>query len=265
MLTRADDFGASPGTNEAILGAARAGFVKNVGIMAPAPWVEKNLTDLRDLGGMVCLGLHATLNSEWSDLRWGPVAEAASVPGLVRPDGTFHANTDRTHLHGDTEEGVREIRAQLEKLRALGLDVRYLDCHMCFNWHPDWDRAMGELATEEGLVYEAHGMLPALPLAMEKSAFPTPSKVLQYMETERINTALWVFHPAIRDAVSEQFFKDPEDPGTTVAQARHKEYRFLTDPGSIQPFLSSRELLLIRYDELEEQPDPEVSFFLEAK
>lgn len=265
LLTRADDFGASPGTNEAILGAIQGGLVRNVGIMAPAPWLESRLEHLRELGETVCLGLHATLTSEWAGMRWGPVAEAASVPGLVRPDGTFHENPDRMHCHGNPEEGVMEIRAQLQKLRSLGLEIRYLDCHMCYNWHPDWDRAMGNLAGENGLVYHAHGMLPTLRFPEGNPTRPDTGKVLRCMEADGVSTALWVFHPARRDPQSEKFYKDFAKPGTRVAESRHREYRFLTDCESVEPFLHSRELQLIRYDELDDQPDLKVACCLESK
>ncbi|MGC9450220.1 MAG: carbohydrate deacetylase [Oceanipulchritudo sp.] len=254
LLTRADDFGASPGTNTAILEAARAGLVRNVGVMAPGPWLEHHLENLLAMRELICVGLHATLNSEWAGLRWGPMAGAASVPGLVRADGTFHEKVEHTHRFADPEEGVGEIRAQLEHLRSLGLEPEYLDCHMVFNWHPDWDRALGELAIAEGLVYHAHGMLPALHLRISKAFRPGPEDVLQFMKRENVDRAAWVFHPARRDAVSDQFRTDPDMPATRVAETRHLEYRFLTDSRSVQSFLDCREIELIRYDQLSNMP-----------
>ena len=254
LLVRADDFGASPGTNRAIVEAVKSGFVRNVGVMAPVRWLEHCLHELLELREEVCLGLHATLNSEWAELRWGPVSEMTSAPGLVRPDGTFHESVEKTHRFSDPQEGVREIRAQLEKLRGVGLAPQYLDCHMGFNWHPDWDRAIGEFAIEEGLVYHASGMLPGVGLNIFKPPYPGPKDVIHLMESDGIDTVVWVFHPACRDEVSDQFYHDAAKPSHQIAVARDQEYRFLTDSGSAQAFHECKDVQLIRYIDLQDQP-----------
>jgi chitin disaccharide deacetylase len=260
LLTRADDFGASLGTNDAIVEAARAGLVRNVGVMAPGPCPGHRLGELLALRGRICIGLHATLNSEWAGPRWGPLAGIGLTPGLARGDGTFHADVEQTHRFAEPEEGVREVRAQLDHLRSRGLDPEYVDCHMAFNWHPDWDRALGEFAAQEGLRYHAHGMLPAVRLEIRGPGDPGPADLRRFMDDEHLERALWVFHPARRDSASERFFKDPQNPSTHVAEIRDREYRFLADERSVSAFLSCDGIRLIRYDELLDRKGARMAF-----
>jgi hypothetical protein len=125
---------------------------------------------------------------------------------------------------------------------------------MNFNWQPDWDRAVAQFANEEGLLYHANGMIPSVRPGISAPPHPTPVDVTRLMDEEELTAAAWVFHPARRDKYSDQFHADPDRPSNRVAKARDKEYRFLSSPQSIEPFLCSRELELLRYDQLMKKP-----------
>ncbi|MBD2867190.1 ChbG/HpnK family deacetylase [Paenibacillus arenilitoris] len=72
LVTRGDDLGSSRSANAGILEACRSGLLKNVSVMACAPYAEEAAELLRDAPG-VCFGIHATFNAEWDFVRWGPV------------------------------------------------------------------------------------------------------------------------------------------------------------------------------------------------
>lgn len=252
VLIRADDFGASPGSNEAILAGVRSGLVRNVGIMAPGPWMEHRLGELEALRGSICLGLHAVLTSEWATYRWGPVRGAELVPSLCLSDGTFPAKVDDLHRSALPEEAFLEVEAQLEKLRGLGVDPDYMDCHMCFNWHPDWDQRMRTLAEREGLVYHHHKRLPSVDVGVNGAEAWDPERLLERIRGSPGERPIWVFHPASRDATSERFYADPDHPSTAVAEQRDREYRFLTDPQVAAALLSAPDIEWIGYNRLRE-------------
>jgi predicted glycoside hydrolase/deacetylase ChbG (UPF0249 family) len=76
------------------------------------------------------LGLHLTLTAEWQTFRWGPVTPRNLVPSLVGPDGNFYATTEEFARHAQVNEVETEIRAQIERAKAMGLDPTHLDAHM---------------------------------------------------------------------------------------------------------------------------------------
>ena len=173
LLLRCDDAGAGEGANHAIARAAAAcaagGVALNVSVMAVGSAVEGAARRLRDArsagGGRVCLGLHVTLNAEWPDPhpRWRPVRPAARVASLVAADGTFHPTPDRARQAGglDLDQVSDEAAAQLARLRALGLEVDYLDEHMGVGWLPGVRDRLSRLAEREGLVEaERFALLP---------------------------------------------------------------------------------------------------------
>ena len=233
IITRADDFGVSPGTNDAILECLDAGFIRNVGVMAPAPFLSHRWEELLERQDSFCPGLHATLNSEWAALRWGPVLPAAQVTSLVEADGTFHRKTHILNERGKLREMMAEIRAQLGLLRKLGLRPRYLDCHMMFIWIDGVADALTELCLAEGLLFANGPGFASISLPLKAEAPLTAREIAGAVDNlARENTEtlpFWLFHPARRDSVSEKFYPDPAQPSTAVASARHYEYATLTD------------------------------------
>jgi hypothetical protein len=166
LITRGDDFGIFAESDEAIVDSFRNGVLRNASIMAPAPRFEQAARLARENPGL-CVGLHLTLSSEWEEVRFGPVLGAKAAPSLVEADGTFLPSPMRHHRRGVViAEMMRELKAQLAKARAAGVDIRYLDEHMGCAWvHPmpvgsrrlvdhlrEWARA-------EGLIYstDIHG------------------------------------------------------------------------------------------------------------
>lgn len=217
-ITRADDFGASPGTNDAILACLDAGFIRNAGVMVPAPHLSHRLGELVARQDEFCLGLHATLNSEWAHHRWGPCSPVDKVPSLVRPDGTLHESTSTLNESGNLDEMRSEILAQLSLARGLGLSPRYLDTHMNFAWIPAVADMLENLCREEGLVFGNSARFAAAPSPFGGVSESPPDTI-----------PVWIFHPAERDHVSELFYLDPDKPETAVAESRHREFRLLTD------------------------------------
>jgi hypothetical protein len=75
-------------------------------------------------------GLHLTLNAEWKDYRWMPVAGAAAVPGLVDSTGCLWADVPDVVKHASAEEVDKEIRAQLNRAEKMDFHPTHLDSHM---------------------------------------------------------------------------------------------------------------------------------------
>jgi hypothetical protein len=246
---RADDFGASPGTNDAILECLDAGFICNVGVMAPAPFLGHRLEELVARQEEFCLGLHATMNSEWASLRWGPVLPAGDVPSLVGPDGTFHKTTALLNERGIATEMIREVEGQLAKVISLGLRPRYLDTHMGFSWIAGIADALAGLCRREGLIFaDGHAFcgLP-LPLTGPPPAQEVRAAIRSLAECHAGARLVSVFHPAKLDASSAIFFSDAAHPSSEVGEARHREYQTLTNVAFMSEWTASANILPSAY------------------
>jgi chitin disaccharide deacetylase len=130
IITRADDYASSRSANLAITRTVEAGFIKNVSIMAPGPYLTEAaqlLAHRKD----ICFGFHMTLNAEWDNVRWGPVAAKEQVPSLVDRAGYFYQDPTRFQDHSPSlQEILVECEAQLNKLTAAGFNISYVDSHM---------------------------------------------------------------------------------------------------------------------------------------
>jgi hypothetical protein len=74
--------------------------------------------------------LHLTLTSEWSGYRWGPLAGKTLVPGLVDKEGALWSSVEDVVKHATADEVEKEIRAQLDRARTMGIEPTHLDSHM---------------------------------------------------------------------------------------------------------------------------------------
>jgi predicted glycoside hydrolase/deacetylase ChbG (UPF0249 family) len=126
VVVHVDDLGMSRAANaggvRALDDAATCGS-----IMVPCPGFEEIAGiahERRDLD----LGVHLTLNCEYAGYRWGPVCKDAR--SLMARDGGMWETTRETVENATAEDVEREMRAQVERALAAGIDVTHVDAHM---------------------------------------------------------------------------------------------------------------------------------------
>lgn len=130
LLIRCDDIGMSHSVNLATKELINAGLVFSVSVMVPCPWFEEAVNILKN-NSQITIGIHLTLNSEWKNYRWGPVAGRNTVPSLVDSLGYFFPSREVFFANNPKSEEVEiELRSQIEKALWSGLSISYLDYHM---------------------------------------------------------------------------------------------------------------------------------------
>ncbi len=130
VLIRCDDIGMCHAVNVAAKEVLDKGFPVSMSVMVPCPWFTEAAALLKNYPN-VSVGIHLTLNSEWKQYRWGPVAGAKAVPSLV--DSLGHFFPSRSALFNNNPslaEIEMELRAQIDKALEAGLKLDYLDHHM---------------------------------------------------------------------------------------------------------------------------------------
>ncbi|HJP91836.1 MAG TPA: polysaccharide deacetylase family protein [Pyrinomonadaceae bacterium] len=129
LIIHADDLGMAHSVNVATTKAFETGLVTSGSIMVPCPWLSE-IADYARKNPQADLGLHLTLTSEWTSLRWGPVSPRDRVSSLLDKDGYFYLTETDAAAHADPKEVEMEITAQIERARALGIQPTHLDSHM---------------------------------------------------------------------------------------------------------------------------------------
>jgi len=249
LVTRGDDSGSSRAANQAVADAFRKGILRNTSLMVPGPAFTEAAGMLKDLKGL-CVGLHGTVTDEWNESRWGPVLGAARVPTLVQADGTFFKDTralwDRTPRPSN-DEIVAELKAQLERARAAGLDPKYLDSHMGFDWFEGLREKMAAFAKAEGLLYQPPG-LARLPDVRPAPADPVEGLMARLDRAEEGKTYLLVTHPAYDTEEMRRLTYGDRKPGE-IARERDGDRRMLMDP-RIVAYVRDLDVEPIRFTDL---------------
>ena len=129
LIVHADDLGMSHSVNAATIKAFESGLVNSGSIMVPCPWFSEIATYAR-ANPQADLGLHLTLTSEWTTFRWGPVTSKDRVSSLLDKNGYFNLTESEAAAKADPKEIEMEIRAQIERARAFGIQPTHLDSHM---------------------------------------------------------------------------------------------------------------------------------------
>src|SRR5438874_6514508 len=129
LIVHADDLGMAHSVNMASIKALETGLVSSASIMIPCPWLSEIAAYARS-HPEADLGLHLTLTSEWSLYCWGPVLGKERVPSLLDSSGYLYPLENEAAAHMDIKEVEAEIRAQIARARALGIQPTHLDSHM---------------------------------------------------------------------------------------------------------------------------------------
>jgi predicted glycoside hydrolase/deacetylase ChbG (UPF0249 family) len=133
VIFHVDDAGMSYDSNMGAIQAIESGVATSASIMMPCPWVPQFAAYLKE-HPQVDAGIHLTLNAEWNNYRWGPVAGKPAVCGLVDEQGCLWHGVEDVVKHASADEFETEIRAQIDKALAMGIQPTHLDSHMgtCF-------------------------------------------------------------------------------------------------------------------------------------
>ena len=129
LIVNADDFGMCHDQNEGVITGLKHGVFTSSTILVTCPWFEEAASFARS-NSAADLGVHLTLTSEWDTYKWGPVSPRHAVPSLVDERGYLWQTVAQVWEHARLDEAEAELRAQIEKALAAGIDVTHLDSHM---------------------------------------------------------------------------------------------------------------------------------------
>ncbi len=149
VIFSADDFGLTPGVNEAVARAHTNGRLTQASLMVAAPAAADAVARARQLPGLN-VGLHLVLVDGDSCLGH------ARLPHITMADGKFPKNQVALALRYFFSPAARrelraEIGAQFAAFAATGLALHHADAHKHMHLHPTVARMMIETGQKFGL------------------------------------------------------------------------------------------------------------------
>ncbi|MFA6286162.1 MAG: ChbG/HpnK family deacetylase [Opitutaceae bacterium] len=245
LLIRVDDAGLNDETNRGIEAALRVGVARSVGIMACAPCFKEAAVRLKTLTHSVSVGVHLTLNSEWTGYRWKPLLPVSEVSSLVDTDGFLPRNHQFYHERPPLlDHVVAELRAQIAAVLSTGLTPCYADEHMVFSASSPWMLdPIREIAGEAGLIYDR-----ALNLARFPKGADSIENITEGLRSAPDGRTLLIAHPA-EDGPHMRLLGHDRNPPGGPARERSNELATLTDP-RLSTLLSEHGVQPIGYADL---------------
>lgn len=146
-IFNADDFGISPGVNQAIFKAHTEGVLNSTSIMINLKYAPQAIELSKQMPNLH-VGLHANLTNEY------PVLSKHRIPMLVDERGKFcHGFVDLALLSVLHPQELKrqikiEVGAQIEKALASGIKLTHLDSHRHVHMIPTIFKAFLELQEE---------------------------------------------------------------------------------------------------------------------
>jgi len=251
LLIRCDDWGMCHSVNMAAKQVLEKGFPVSASVMFVCPWYQE-IVDILKQYPNVSVGIHLTLNAEWKNYRWGPIAGKMNVPSLVDSLGYFFPS--RSKLFGNKPvlaEIEKELRAQIERAVNSGIRIDYVDYHMGAAVQNIQTREILEkLAAEYHLAvsrYFDEADVEGVYAADINKKLDTLISVTKALKPG--GTKLFVFHIGIDNAELEAL-KDLNPFGPkNMSEHRQAELNALLSP-QFQEMIHSSKFRLINYHDL---------------
>ena len=210
LILHLDDLGLCDGANRAFLDLSARGAITCGSVMVPAPCFGA-IADAAARTPSLDIGVHLTLTSEWTSWRWAPISTRSRASGLLDDDGFFPRTVRALQQNLVVEAAEAELRAQVERGLAAGIDVTHLDAHMGCAMLPELMPCYARLAVEYGLPLFLMRKVPyvarsaaewqAAIESLERQGLPIVDHVLKTPKAPAADTA--ATYRAMFDAIPE--------------------------------------------------------------
>ena len=129
LIIHADDIGIAHSINIASFDAYKNNAINSGAAMIPSPWIKEVAEFLKE-NPNYDIGLHLTLTAEWKNYKWRGVSSSNEIPSLLNEYNVFYDNTSDVNINANPEEVRKELQAQIDYARSLGINPSHIDSHM---------------------------------------------------------------------------------------------------------------------------------------
>jgi predicted glycoside hydrolase/deacetylase ChbG (UPF0249 family) len=178
LVLHAHELGLCHESNAAGLRLMSAGALSSGAAMAPGPWFADFAERAAELP-QADIGLELTINSEWKNYRWRPVAPDALVASLLDPDRYLWQSTTQTIVNAHAEDVERELLAQIAFAKSLGLKPTHLTTHLgALVTRPDLIEVYLRVARQQWIPAMVVELTPQHVERFRAAGYPVPDDII---------------------------------------------------------------------------------------
>jgi predicted glycoside hydrolase/deacetylase ChbG (UPF0249 family) len=253
LLVRADDIGSFHAANVGCIESYQSGIARSVELMPVCAWFPEAVELLNENRGYD-VGIHLTLTSEWSSVKWRPLTHC---PSLVDGDGNFFpmvwknsnfpAGSSIAESEWKLDEVEQELRAQIELSLKHLPHISHLSTHMGFtSLNPKIDELVANLAKEYDLEINTEGLQRFAGWGRDVPMEQRIDKFCENLEKLTPGKYLFVEHPAV---ASDEMKSVGHVGYENVAEDRVWVTRVFTSE-KVKQIIQNRGIQLISYNDL---------------
>jgi chitin disaccharide deacetylase len=255
LIVRGDDMGFCQAANLGCIKSYQEGILTTVEVMPPCDYFFEAVELLKQNPGLD-VGIHLTLNSEWENVKWGPLTKA---PSLVKENGHFFQMTwpDGAHppekalgtADWSYDEIEKELRAQIELTLKHLPQCSHATPHMGFHSISPRIRKLVVQLVKEYNIDANLRLLPFRQISLFGDAFTNEGMVKNAVKVlENLGPGTWEFyeHPGMS--------LEDEQGAWHIGAENDAEYRAnvtkaLTND-KLLAVIKNRKIKLVGYDDL---------------
>jgi len=255
LIIRGDDMGYTHSANEAILECYLNGIMTTVEVMPITPWFPE-VVKMCNENLKLDVGIHLSLTSEWTNLKWRPVTNSPSLTDengyfypMIWPNDNYKGKALKEN-QWKLDEIEAEVRAQIELAVNNIPHISHITTHMGWaGMDPKVQALLKNLTTEYGIDidpkdYGVESVRYDGSKKTDQEKFDSFVRTLKSLEKGK--TYVFVDHPAFdtneQQAVNHIGYED-------VSADRSGVAKLWTNP-KIKQLIKQLEIELISYKDL---------------
>jgi len=150
LITHIDDMGFCHAANAASFECLHSGAASCASVIVNAPWFMEAARLVKE-NPQFDVGVHLTLTCEYPTFRWPALSSRDPSSGLIDAEGYMWQTREDAVRHVKEDAAEAEMREQIDRALAAGIDVTHIDTHMGSVVHPKFLRIYLKLASEYGI------------------------------------------------------------------------------------------------------------------
>ncbi len=178
IILHADDIGMCSEANEAVIPYLLNNQIQSASAMVPCPWFD-DFADWYKNNPDQDIGLHLTLTSEWKLYRWGPISNELMNSNLTDSEGYLWRRVEDVVSRVSVNDIEKEIRAQINRARQLGIEPGHIDTHMGTLYSKvEYAELFFNIAMEYGIPANVIEFTPELVKKFKKQGYPITDQLV---------------------------------------------------------------------------------------
>ena len=128
LIIHADDLGLCESVNSATFESFENEAISSASVMMTTKEISE-VSEFSSKNQNYDLGIHLTVTSEWKYHKWGGILNNEDISSILNKKNHFYWNKRKFTKNGKLNEIRKELQAQVDLGRSMGLNPSHIDSH----------------------------------------------------------------------------------------------------------------------------------------